>query len=77
MVVLLARVTCSLAPPTGTVQFRDDTTTLGTTPVVAHTAVLPIHLKPGLHHITATYNGNFYCQTATSTPTTVTISRRQ
>jgi hypothetical protein len=54
-----AAVAGSGASPTGTVTFRDGTTSIGTVPLVGNTAVLSTSLlHAGSHAISATYSGD-------------------
>lgn len=68
------------AKPTGTVVFREGTTTLGSAPLAlvgtAQTAKLNVTtLAIGSHQITATYNGTTDFATSTSLPVTVVVGK--
>lgn len=54
----LLTATVSGASPTGTVEFRDGSTSLGFAPVVAGVATLSVALPPGMRSITAVYAGD-------------------
>lgn len=64
-------------PPTGTVQFMDGTTSLGSITLGSSgTAVLPIaSLTPATHSIVAIYGGNTDDATSSSTPLAETIQQ--
>ncbi|HWJ97244.1 MAG TPA: ice-binding family protein [Acidimicrobiales bacterium] len=69
---LTATVTGST--PTGTVEFFDGTSSLGSATVVGGTATLSITtLTPGDHTITAVYSGDGANATSTSAPVVVTV----
>ena len=75
-VTFTATVSSAVSSPTGTMSFYDASSTapLGTSPVSAGVAVLPIStLTVGSHSITAIYNGdsNFVTQTSSPVPETV------
>ncbi|WP_200842025.1 Ig-like domain repeat protein [Actinomadura sp. K4S16] len=73
-VALLARVLCDGILPTGTIEFRDDTTTLGTIPLTAGFASLvTTFTTTGTHTITALYSGDEHCESSTSPPVTITV----
>ncbi|MES9538191.1 Ig-like domain repeat protein [Actinomadura sp. NPDC000600] len=73
-VALLARVLCDGILPTGTIEFRDDTTTLGTIPLTAGFASLvTTFTTTGTHTVTALYSGDQHCEPSTSPPVTVTV----
>jgi hypothetical protein len=64
---LTAKVTANSGTPTGTVEFFDGATSLGTETLQAGIAVKSIFtLGPGSHIITATYNGDGYYTVSTS-----------
>ena len=62
--------------PTGTVTFKDGSTTVGTSTLdssrLAH--VTTTNLAPGIHHVTATYGGDTYSATSTSSTLDQTIT---
>ncbi len=61
--------------PTGTVEFLDGTTSLGTAPVTGGTATLQIAtLAAGDHSVTAVYSGDGSNTVSTSPPITVTVA---
>jgi large repetitive protein len=73
-----ATVSCTGCPvPTGTVQFKDGTTSLGSSTVGGSgAAVLSIaSLTPGAHSIIAIYSGDTDDSTSTSAPLTETIQQ--
>ena len=74
---LQSTVTPSSPLPTGTIQFFDGATSLGTVALVAGTATLNNVLLGGGAHtsITAVYSGDSNWVTATSPATTVTVTR--
>ena len=74
---LQSTVTPSNPLPTGTIQFFDGATSLGTVDLVAGTATLNgVLLAGGAHNnITAVYSGDSNWVTATSSATTVTVTR--
>jgi hypothetical protein len=77
LVGLIATVT-SGAPggPTGTVTFKNGSSTLGTTPTTAGTALLATTKLPvGSDAVTATYNGDAQDGKITSAPFTQTVSQ--
>jgi hypothetical protein len=75
-VTLTATVTCT-TPATGTVDFLDGVTVLGTVTLAGGpppTAAFTVNgLAPGAHTFTARYNGDVNCLTSTSAPAVVTV----
>lgn len=60
--------------PTGSVTFKDGTTTLNTVNLVGGTATLPFTFTtPGNHSLTVTYSGNTSFGPATSTPAYIQV----
>jgi len=77
-VTFTSSVTSTNGPaPTGTVQFTDGTTLLGSASVLANgTASLPVSiLAPGAHAIVATYSGDSDNATSSSSPFVETINQ--
>ncbi len=73
-VTLLARVLCGGILPTGTVEFFDGTTSLGTIPLTTGFARLVTSFTTaGAHSITAVHSGDQHCEPSTSPPVTVTV----
>ena len=74
-VTFTANITCVAEAPTGTVEFFDGSTGLGTAPLSGGTATLTrSSLSIGDHHVTAHYSGDTDCVPSTSNPVTVTIT---
>jgi hypothetical protein len=72
---LAASVVSSVSAPTGTVQFLDGTTSLGTVQVSQGTAALDIStLAIGSHTLTAAYSGDAIASGSTSTAVTQQVS---
>ncbi len=64
---LVAKVSAAAGTPAGSVVFKDGAVVLGTKPIVAGRAVLPVpSLAVRAHNIRATYNGNASFKTSTS-----------
>jgi hypothetical protein len=63
-------LTVKVTPPeaTGTVQFSDDATLLGSAPVIGGSASISVVLSPGSHEITAVYSGDALHVPSTSAP---------
>ena len=78
-VTLTATLAGAGAKPTGTVTFLSGTTTLGTGPVAVNSSgvtTLAVTILPvGAYSIKASYGGDTNYAAATSTPTTVTITK--
>ena len=77
-VTFTATVTNTTGPvPTGTVQFTDGATTLGSGTVDSggHAALVLSTLAPGAHHIVATYSGDTDNSTSASGPLLQTIQQ--
>lgn len=73
-VTFTARVTCGV-PPTGSVEFFDGTTGLGTAALTGGTATLRrSDLAAGEHRITARYRGDARCAATTSPPIRLTVT---
>ena len=75
-VTFTATVTSSGAVATGTVQFRDGSTTLGTVTLdsAGHASFTTSSLTPGNHTMRAVYSGDANCQSSTSTSLTQTVT---
>lgn len=72
---LVATVTpASGTNPTGTVQFLDGTTILGTATVTNGSATLPVSLSGGIHNLSATYQGDTTFGVSTSSNLAATIT---
>jgi hypothetical protein len=66
-VTLTATVTANTGTPTGSVEFFDYSTSLGSEPLAAGTAIMSIStLEPGAHEITASYSGDSNLTASTS-----------
>ncbi|MGE5644792.1 MAG: DUF4082 domain-containing protein [Acidobacteriota bacterium] len=73
-VTLTAVISASNATPTGTVQFRDGSTVLGTAAVSGGRAAMSSSaLGVGAHTITAVYSGDGTCSTSTSAALVQTV----
>jgi hypothetical protein len=71
---LIATVTCDTDTPTGSVDFFDNGTYLGTESLVGGVAVLSyFKLVPDAHKITASYSGGGNCDPSTSDPIWVNV----
>ena len=71
------QLTASITPAaaTGTVQFLDGSTVLGTSPVNGGTAAIPVSLALGTHTITAIYGGDANDAGSTSAAVAITVSK--
>ncbi|MEV6841784.1 Ig-like domain repeat protein, partial [Streptomyces sp. NPDC051133] len=76
-VMFTATVTNGTATPTGTITFKDGTTTLGTRTLdsTGKATLTTSALSVGTHTITAVYNGDFHHQPSTSAPLTQTVNQ--
>lgn len=76
-VTLTATVTANTGTPTGTVEFFDYSTSLGSEPLVAGTATMSIStLEPGSHEITASYSGDGTLTASSSEQKWVSVNLR-
>src|SRR5205807_2049161 len=72
----VSAVAPGVGTPTGTVTFRDGSTTLGTAALTNGTATLDTTaLTVGSHAITVVYSGDTNFATSTSTPLTQTVNQ--
>ncbi|MCN9240191.1 Ig-like domain repeat protein [Streptomyces sp. RY43-2] len=76
-VTLTAHVTCTTGTPTGTVEFFDDDTLIGTATLDAqgNARVTTTDLGLGTHRITARYQGNADCPASVSEVAVVTVEQ--
>jgi polygalacturonase len=72
---LTATVTATGGTPTGTVEFYDGGSDLGTGTLSSGSTSLPVALTGGMHTISAVYSGDNTFKTSTSTTKSVTIAQ--
>jgi hypothetical protein len=76
-ITLTATVTANTGTPTGSVEFFDYSTSLGSEPLAAGTAIMSIYtLEPGSHQITASYSGDVNHTASTSPEVWVGVNFR-
>jgi len=78
LVTFTAHVTAGQGTPSGLVEFRDGTQSLGTAPLGAGTATLQTSaLLPGVHSLTASYGGDTTFTQSASSAVSLSVTRAQ